>query len=225
MSHRSITVGAALVAALGCSSPKPDAPQVSVRDIIAQNARADTRPDSFSIAADRGRILGDSGARVWVVVMADYQCAECKRWYDEVMPRLKADYVASGRVRVAFLHMPLERHLNGMISAVGAVCAANEGKFAGTTDRIFATQTRWKDLPDARPFLDSLAIAAGADSTTHRRCTELARGQKLVREDMQRAIAAGVDSLPTFFVGSHKVVGYSTSAAFRAVVDSALMGK
>jgi protein-disulfide isomerase len=47
---------------------------------------------------------------------------------------------------------------------------------------------------------------------------------KLVQTDAERSKAAGVDSLPTFFIGTHRLVGYSTPAAFRLVLDSALAG-
>ena len=48
---------------------------------------------------------------------------------------------------------------------------------------------------------------------------------KLIMTDIERNRAAGVDSLPTFFIGRHKVVGAPTVATFRAVIDSALAKK
>jgi protein-disulfide isomerase len=216
---------ALLSVALACTGSKPEPPPKTVRDIIVERTRSDARPDSFTTAADRGRVLGDSTAKVWVVVVSDFQCAECKRWHDEILPVVRKEYVATGRVRVAFLNMPLPVHLNGVASALAGGCASQEGRFWETADRIFATQSQWKDLPDARPFLDSLAIAGGADAAKLRLCTERALAMKLIRTDAERAKAAGVDSLPTFFIGSHKLVGHVPVATFRAVADSVLAGK
>jgi hypothetical protein len=222
MRHSAVVRFAALAfAATGCAAPqeKPHAP--SVRDMINEHARLDARVDSFSTLADSKRVLGDSAARVWIVAVV----ADCKRWHDEVLPGLRSGPVNEGRVRVALLQMPAAAHLNAMASAIGTVCAATEGKYWEVTSRVFATQAQWKDLPDARPFVDSLAIAAGVDPIVQRQCTERARGMKLVQTDAARSRAAGVDSLPTFFIGTHKLVGYSSAVAFRAVLDSALAGR
>ena len=211
--------------ALACDTSTPAPRPKSFRDVIVERARAVTRTDSFTLAADRGRVLGDSVARVWVVFVGDFQCAECKRWHDEVFPVIRNEYVATRRVRLAFLNMPQAAHLNAMPTALAAGCASAQGKFWETYSKIFETQSRWKDLPDARLYLDSLAITTGVDAATLRFCTETARATKLINTDVERNKAAGVDSVPTFFIGTHKVVGAATVATFRAVIDSALAGK
>ena len=211
---------------LACKDSAPPAEtRRPFRELIAERSRTDTRPDSFSAAADRGRTLGDSTASVWVVVVSDFQCRECKRWHEAVFPLIRKEYVATGRVRVAFLNRPLDAHLNAMPTALAGACAAAQGKFWATASRIFETQSRWSALPDARPFLDSLAIAAGADAAPLRTCTERAQAMKLIRTDIDRTTASGVDSLPTFFIGTHRLVGPASAATFRAVVDSALAGR
>lgn len=214
-----------IASALACSGPKAEPPQQTVREVIQQHARADPRPDSFSMAADRGRVLGDSTAPVWVVVVSDFQCEACKQWSEEVLPDLRDRYVSRGRVRVAMLNRPLPSHENAVPAALVATCAAAEGKFWQTARRIFATQTRWKGLPDARPFLDSLALASGVDSAAHRICSDQARGQKLLRNDEERTTASRVDSVPTFFIGTHRRVGAMSWRTFFAVLDSAIAGK
>lgn len=225
MSRTTHILTAFLLGVTSCGSPAKQPPARSFRAIINEHARGDARVDSFSTLADQARILGDSSAKLWLVAVVDYQCRDCKRWHDEVLPALRSGPIAAGQMRLALLQMPLASHLNAMPSGIASVCAATEGKYWETTSRIFGTQDQWKDLPDARPFLDSVAIGAGVPAAVHRQCTERARGEKLVQSDAERSRAAGVDSLPTFFIGTHKLVGYSTAAAFRAVLDSALAGR
>jgi protein-disulfide isomerase len=226
MSRSLFTPIAVLGVALACGSSTPEPPPKSFRDLIVEKQqRALARPDSFTPTADRGRILGDSAAQVWVVFVGDFQCAECKRWHDEVFPLIRKEYVATGRVRLAFLNMPQPAHLNAMTSALAAGCASVQGRFWETYSKIFDTQNNWKNLPDARPYLDSLAIGTGADAAKLRFCTEAAQATKLINTDVERNKAAGVDSVPTFFVGARKLVGYTAVAKFRAVIDSALAGK
>ena len=215
--------------ALGCGTSngtsKSTPEEWSIQERLAERLKQDTRVDSFTLGADRGRVRGESSAPVWVVIVSDFQCPTCKQWHDEVYPILLKNYVETGRVRMAYVNMPLPEHLNAMASAIAGGCASKQGKFWETHERIFETQRQWKDLPDARPYLDSLAIAAGADAGPLRICTERAMSTKLVRTDMERSKAAGVESLPTFFIGTHTLVGPAPVAAFRAVIDSALAGK
>ena len=212
-------------ATVSCRDVSHAPPRMLARDMIAAHISADSRPDSFTHAADVGRIAGDTAAPVWLIIVSDFQCGACKQWHDEVYTQIRSQYVETGRVRMAYVNMPLAAHLNGVPTALAAGCASAQGKFWETHDRIFETQQLWIGLPDARPYLDSLAIATGVDAATQRTCTERARAMKLIRQDEKRSKAAGVDSLPTFFIGTHKLVGRSSIGTFRAVLDSALAGK
>ena len=51
---------------------------------------------------------------------------------------------------MAFINFPL--HANSLPASVTAMCAAVQGKFWETHDRIFDTQNAWKTLKDARPL-------------------------------------------------------------------------
>lgn len=197
----------------------------TIREQLAERSRRETRLDSFTLAADRGRALGDSAAPIWVVIVSDFQCAECAFWFQNVFPTIRREYVSTGRVRVAYVNMPLPSHLNGTVSALSAVCASSQGKFWETAERIVGTRDRWMDRPDARPFLDSLAIAAGANEKTQRLCTERARGLKLIRTDIDRSKVAAVDALPTFFVGARRLTGAVSLAAFRSAIETELAKK
>ena len=221
ISIRSITLGV-LVGALACGNSQPDRRPRTMQELMARKRLEDTRPDSFTIAADRGRIEGDSAARVWLVVAGDFQCAECKSWNDDVLPAVRKEYVANGRVRLAFLNLPQPAHLNAMTAALSAGCASANGRFWETASRIFATQALWKGLPDARPFLDSLAISVGVDAATQHSCSERARPTKLVNEDVARLKESGVDAAPTYLIGTRQLTGRASLATFRAALDSAL---
>ena len=52
--------------------------------------------DTISDRADRGRILGDSTAKVWLIMASDFQCPFCKQWHDAAFAGLMQDYVQQG---------------------------------------------------------------------------------------------------------------------------------
>lgn len=182
-------------------------------------------PDSVTDIADRNRILGKETAKVWMIEVSDFQCPFCKTFHDSTYPLLKKEYIDTGKLRLAYLNLPLGMHANAQPAAHAAMCAALQGRFWEAHDRIFDSQDKWKALADARPFLDSVAVAAGAEKTKLAACTQSRRLAALIQADMDRGAQAGAESTPTFFIGNHKILGAAPVAAFRAVIDSALAGK
>jgi protein-disulfide isomerase len=177
-------------------------------------------PDSLTQAADRGRILGNESAPVWFVMVSDFQCPFCKAWHDSTYAMIKKNYVDTGKLRMAFINFPL--HANSLAASRTAMCAAAQGKFWGTHDRIFDSQNSWKGLKDPRPYLDALAIAAGANAAALRSCEDGNHVDALIAADQERFQKAGVGGTPTFYVGRATMVGALPPSDFRHVIDSVL---
>jgi protein-disulfide isomerase len=183
-----------------------------------------TRPasagDSLTDAADRGRIMGKDSAPVWFVMVSDFQCPYCKAWHDSTFRMIEKDYVETGKLRMAFINYPL--HANSLPASVTAMCAAAQGKFWATHDRIFDTQDAWKSLKDARPYLDSLALVSGANAAQLKSCEDGKRVEPLIAADQERFQKAGVGGTPTFYIGNASMVGAQPPKDFRRVIDSVL---
>lgn len=177
-------------------------------------------PDSLTQAADRGRILGSESAPVWFVMVSDFQCPFCKAWHDSTYTMIKKNYVDTGKLRMAFINFPL--HTNSLAASRTAMCAAAQGKFWGTHDRIFDSQNSWKGLKDPRPYLDALAVAAGANPSTLKSCEDGNHVDALIAADQERFQKAGVGGTPTFYIGRATMVGALPAKDFRHVIDSVL---
>lgn len=215
-----------LCATFACGGEKaPAASAASAAKATPASGRTSAAPDSVTDLADRNRIQGKEAAKVWMIEVSDFQCPFCKTFHDSTYPVLKKDYIDTGKIRLAYLNLPLSMHANALPAAHAAMCAALQGKFWEAHDRIFNSQDKWKGLADARPFLDSVAVAAGADRAKVAACTQGKRLEALILADMDRSAQAGAESTPTFFVGSHRILGAAPLASFRAVIDSALAGK
>src|SRR5665213_939942 len=63
-------------------------------------------PDTVSAKLDQSRIIGDSTAHVWFIMISDFQCPYCKQFHDESFESLRKDYVATGKVRMAYINFP-----------------------------------------------------------------------------------------------------------------------
>ena len=223
----SLLCGAIACATLACGdsgrSPAADVPATDVRHLPPD--RKESTPDVMLAAADRGRVLGRDSARVWVIVVSDFQCPLCKSWHDETLPALRTEYVETGKVRLAFISYPLRRHRQAVAAANAAMCASAQGLFWEAQDRIFAAQRRWADANGAATMLDSLATVPGVDGRKLSECTQSGRLLRLIRADIDRSERSGVQSTPTVLIGNRRLVGAVPIAAMRATIDSALAGR
>lgn len=185
-------------------------------------ASAPAAADSLSSAADKGRILGSEKATVWMLIVSDFQCPFCKRWHTETWDALRKEYVATGKVRVAYVHMPLGMHPNARPMAIASMCASAQGKFWQMADAIFKGQDTWKDAKDPRPAIEAAGKDAGVDAARFKSCLDAPSIAAMVDGDKVRMTRAGAGSTPTFFIGDIKVEGAQPLPVFKKAIDAAL---
>ncbi len=210
-----------LIAATACSQPGSN-PGAADTPATAQGAEALKAPDPLLIAADRGRIAGDSTARTWVVIASDFQCPYCRQWHAESYKPFIDEYVRTGKVRVAFLNFPLGQHRNAIPTASAAMCAGVQGKFWQYHDAVFETQAKWSAMSDVRPVLDSIAQRVGVDVPQWAKCFESDAMLPLILADRDRASKGGVQSTPSFLIGGQVMAGAIPFAEMRPVIDSVI---
>ncbi len=178
--------------------------------------------DPDVVRADLARIAGNPAAKVWVIVISDFQCPYCKQWHDETYPAFNDEYVKTGKVRFAYINYPLNSHMNAWPAAQTAMCAAAQDKFWPMHEALFATQQQWEVLSPPKPFLDSLARSLKLDMKRFSDCVSSGKMRSLIQADHDRALNAGANSTPTFLIGSEVVVGAVPIADMRKSIDSAL---
>lgn len=189
----------------------------------ASAAAVATGPDSALLRrADHGRIEGSASAPVWVIEVSDFQCPYCRQFHDESYDALKRAYVDSGKVRIAYVNFPLSMHRNAMAASESAMCASAQDKFWPMHDVLFTTQKQWEGLPSPQRMFDSLAVAQGVELKAFQKCVSAHQTKPLIEADIDRASKQGVESTPTFLIGTMMVTGAQPLANFRRAIDSAL---
>lgn len=212
---------AVLLAACAPSAGKPAATADSVAK-GAPPAVASPLTDSLVAKADRGRIEGSPSAKVWLVIVSDFQCPYCKQAHDSTFDQIRNEYVRTGKVKVAYVNFPLNSHQHAWPSAHSAMCASEQGKFWPYADALFATQDKWAAMQAPAPLFDSLAQAQKLDMKQWRECVSSERMAGLIRSDRDRGIEAGVNSTPSFLVGSKGLSGVHPIEDFRKLLDPAI---
>lgn len=221
---RHLALVASGLAAFGCT---PSDAAREAPDGTRPAAEADTAgADSLALArADSSRIRGAASAPLWIVEISDFQCPYCKQWHDSSYDRVMREYVETGKARFAYLNLPLPNHANAIPAAEAAMCAGLQQRFWEMHDALFDAQSRWATLADPWPVFAALATGRGIDAAEMRACADEDRVLSLVNADAARAVQAGVQSTPTFLVGSVMLQGAYPFDAMKQVVDSVLAAR
>ena len=195
-----------------------------IRDSIRARARTRfaERPDTLLARADLARTMGDSSAKLWVILTGQLQCPACDAAIRELVPMIRTEYAERGTVRLAFVAARApDTDYNARFASHAVFCAGLAGKFWPMLEQIAATRATWAPLPDPQPHFDSMAIALGAQPARQHKCTERQLMLPLVMWDQERAVA-DVGTLPTLFVGSKALSGDLSASRVRREIDAAL---
>lgn len=162
-----------------------------------------------------------------VMMFSDFQCPYCARFAREILPTLEAEYVSTGRLKIAFRHLPLEQiHPFALPAAVAANCAGHQGHFWEFHNAIFKTQDQLSSMS-----FPALARELGLKSPEFESCLAENRSDE-IQTDQRLAAQLSVRGTPAFFVGLavgqksvqvRKVLnGLQTVQDFRNAIDSVL---
>ncbi|HEX9486095.1 MAG TPA: thioredoxin domain-containing protein [Gemmatimonadales bacterium] len=172
------------------------------------------------------RSKGRRTAAVTVYEMSDFQCPYCRGFALETMPSLEREYLATGKVRLVYITLPLTSvHPNAVAAAEIALCAARQHRFWPLHDLLFRHQDDWASLPEPRAYLLALGDSAGLDRAKLARCVTSRATAAEVETDAARARRAGARSTPTFYIEGGLIEGAPPIGVFRAVLDSIYQAK
>lgn len=113
------------------------------------------------------------------------------------MPTLDKEYVATGRILVAFRHLPLTSiHANAMPAAIASECAQSRGRFWDFHDRLFGVSEKLGSNVIAHAWAE-----VGLSDDELGKCFQSDAARKQVDADVREAERLGVKSTPTSFIG------------------------
>jgi protein-disulfide isomerase len=89
----------------------------------------------------RDVILGDPNAPVTFIEYGDYQCPFCARFFTDVEPLIKDQYVKTGKVKMIFRSYPFLGN-ESVLAAQAAECAKDQGKFWEYHDALYTAESQ-----------------------------------------------------------------------------------
>jgi protein-disulfide isomerase len=107
--------------------------------------------------------LGSERAAVVVVEISSFKCSHCRAFHEQTFPRLREQYIASGRVQWVLLNAADDPAEEFSPVFPLARCALRQGKFWEVLDALFQAGNRGpslqRDLIAKHPLLDRSALA------------------------------------------------------------------
>jgi protein-disulfide isomerase len=148
-------------------------------------------------------VLGKPDAPITIIEYASFTCPHCAAFDRETLPKVRANWVETGKARYIFREYPL----NGLDlrAAMLARCAPGERYFA-FVDTLYQTQDSWSRASDPLAALGQMGKLGGVSSDQFQACMK--------DEKLGDAIAAGrlaaeksyhVESTPTFFINGTRM--------------------
>ena len=166
-------------------------------------------------------MLGEADAPVEIVEYASLTCPACRNFWKQVFPRLKANYIDTGKVKYVMKDWPTDADLS--VAGVGLVRCAGRDKYYDLVDEYF---TRLADLFDAArvggagPVLVEIGAAHGLSTDQVRACIDHP-GVRTHLERTQTESGGRVRATPTVFVNDEHIADHSY-AGISAAIDAAL---
>jgi protein-disulfide isomerase len=197
------------------------------RVFIALAVTAGAASGSAAVAAAQDapvyseRSMGSPDAPVTIVEYSSLLCPHCADFHKTTLPKLKEEYIDTGKVRLVF-----KDHTLGVPLALGAEMVARcapEEQYFPLIHTLFENQRTWASAPDPLAAIQGYASLVGMGKDDVKACLDSQSVFDGIRAGEAEAEAAGVNSTPSFVIdGKPVIVGAQDIEAFRAVIDPLL---
>jgi protein-disulfide isomerase len=149
--------------------------------------------------------MGDASG-IPVVEYGSLTCPHCAAFDQSLFPRLKAEYIDSGKIRYVFRDFPRDR-LD--LQAFQLAHCEHGRVFWPLIELLYQNQLSWTKVHDARAQLLQFARQAGLAEPAARACLADQSLANASAVSLQAGSKAGVEFTPTFFVNGQKIALWS----------------
>jgi protein-disulfide isomerase len=166
--------------------------------------------------------LGPADAKATITEFASMTCPHCAAFNAEVFPKIKSEYIDTGKIHYIFREFPLD--VKATAGSMLARCIANgdAGKYFAVVDLLFRQQADWV-MKNTTDTLIRIGKQAGFSQEQVENClrdqnllNKIAADQKYATDVLK------VDSTPTFFINGQKIRGETSFEEFKKKIDPLL---
>lgn len=143
-------------------------------------------------------VKGSSTAPVTVIEYSDFQCPNCRKFFEESLPAFEP-YIQAGLIRLVYADFPI-RGEESLLAAEAARCALEQNAFWPYHDLLFQRQAGVNSGTFSRENLKAFAAELGLNTEAFNRCLDSRKYEKVVKQSLERAKALGLRGTPSFVI-------------------------
>lgn len=188
-----------------------------ISEAMAQAAADVAKPVSLPDMA-----LGPKDAAVTITEYASMTCPHCAAFNEQVFPKIKKEYIDTGKVRYIFREFPLD--IKAAAGSMLSRCIAKDDapKYFAVTDMLFRQQNDWV-TKNTTETLTRIGKQAGLTQQQVEACLkDQALLDKIAADQKYASDVLKVDSTPTFFINGEKIKGEASFEEFAKKINPLL---
>ena len=173
-----------------------------------------------TIEALKEKKIGTEEANIEIIEFASLTCGHCAKFHNEVFPKIKKEFIDTGKVSFVYKDFPLDKF--ALKASVIARCSG-EKKFFSFLKVLYSKQKDWTRTED--PFRSLLKIAklGGLKNDEIKVCV----GNKSIEDGIlkQRLNASkkfDIKATPTLYINGEKYDGDLTFEALKLKINTLL---
>ena len=178
--------------------------------IICTKSYADT-----SIEKSAYIILGKDDAPVKIKIYSSLTCPHCANFHINVVPKIKKNYIDSGKVQLIFIDFPLDQ---AGFNAAKLLHCVDEKKQITYLDSIYENQNQWtagSNLNEINDNLKNMANDLGITPTQFDKCLDNeVVADNIINNRINGHKKYSINSTPTIIINEKKFEG---SADFKNI--------
>ncbi|MBV9456725.1 MAG: DsbA family protein [Bradyrhizobium sp.] len=168
--------------------------------------------------------IGPADAKVTVTEFASMTCPHCAAFNAETFPKIKAEFIDTGKIRYIFREFPLD--IKAAAGSMLARCIAKDdaGKYFAVVDLLFRQQNDWV-VKNTTETLTRIGKQAGLSAPEVEACLkDQTLLNKIAADQKYASDVLKVDSTPTFFVNGERIKGETSIDEFEKKINPLLKG-
>ena len=171
-------------------------------------------------------IFGSEDALVTIIEFGDYQCPNCKKWFENTKPEIVTNYLETGKSNLYFVDLPFLGD-DSLPASSATYCANDQGLYWEYHSHLYSNQrgidSGWADQSSLQNYAELL----GLNTSEFTNCMDSGKYDESSLFNLDVGIQNGVESTPWFIIvgpdgQKQSIKGPQPFPVFEAVIEPML---
>ena len=165
-------------------------------------------------------VLGQDKAPVKIKVVSSLTCPHCANFHINVIPKIKKEYIKTGKVQLIFIDFPLDQVA---FNASKLLHCLDKKKQILFLDTIYDTQNKWtggSSINDINDNLKKIVMDFGINSAQFDKCLiDETISDKILNGRINANHKYSIDSTPTIIINEEKLEGDDNFKNIKKIIE------